>query len=93
MTKESAKIKRLEALLAKKNEKEKAASAKIKKLEASIMAKDKSSKKWKDKYKELKKESKAKDTELKKRRLSLNTTEELFDLLSRQLKDTHSGRK
>ena len=32
MTKESAKIKRLEALLAKKNEKEKAASAKIKKL-------------------------------------------------------------
>ena len=29
----------------------------------------------------------------KKRRLSLNTTEELFDLLSRQLKDTHSGRK
>ena len=94
MTKESAKIKRLEALLAKKNEKERAASAKIKKLEASIMAKDKSSKKWKDKYKELKKESKAKDTELKKkRRLSLNTTEELFDLLSRQLKDTHSGRK
>ena len=57
MTKESAKIKRLEALLAKKNEKEKAASAKIKKLEASIMAKDKSSKKWKDKYKEWKKES------------------------------------
>ena len=32
MTKESAKIKRLEALLAKKNEKEKAASAKIKKI-------------------------------------------------------------
>ena len=43
---------------------------------------------------ELKKESKAKDAELKKkRRLSQGTTEELFDLLSRQLKDTHSGQK
>jgi len=29
----------------------------------------------------------------KKRRLSQGTTEELFDLLSRQLKDTHSGQK
>lgn len=42
---------------------------------------------------ELKKESKAKDAELKKRRFSQDTTEKLFDLLSRQLKDTHSGQK
>lgn len=94
MTKESAEIKRLKALLAKKNEKEKAATAEIKKLKVSNKAKTESSKKWKDKYMELKKESKAKDAELKKkRRLSQGTAEELFDLLSRQLKDTHSGQK
>ena len=93
MTKESAEIKRLKALLAKKNEKEKAATAEIKKLKVSNKAKTESSKKWKDKYMELKKESKAKDAELKKRRFSQDTTEKLFDLLSRQLKDTHSGQK
>ena len=43
---------------------------------------------------EMKKESKAKDAgHEKKRRVSQGTAEELFDLLSRQLKDTHSGQK
>ena len=94
MTNKSAEIKRLKALLAKKDEKEKAATAEIKKTKVSNKAKTESNKKWKDKYMELKKESKAKDAELKKkRRLSQRTTEELFDLLSRQLKDTHSGQK
>ena len=94
MTNESAEIKRLKALLAKKDEKEKAATAEIKKTKVSNKAKTESNKKWKDKYMELKKESKSKDAELKKkRRLSQGMTEELFDLLSRQLKDTHSGQK
>ncbi len=74
MTNKSAEIKRLKALLAKKDEKEKAATAEIKKTKVSNKAKTESNKKWKDKYMELKKESKAKDAELKKkRRLSQGT--------------------
>lgn len=47
MTKESAEIKKLKALPAKKNEKEKAATAEIKKLKVSNKAKTESSKKGK----------------------------------------------
>ena len=47
MTKESAEIKRLKALPAKKDEKEKAATAEIKKLKVSNKAKMESSKKGK----------------------------------------------
>ncbi|GJG69191.1 hypothetical protein PRLR6025_26600 [Prevotella lacticifex] len=94
MTKESEEIKRLEALLAKKEEKSKALAAERKRLKASIKAKEESEKKWKAKFLELKKESKTKDAEQKRnRRKSQDTTEKLFDLLSRQLKDTDFTRK